>query len=76
MPEKKIAGLSFIDHKKMYEETKRLFDQLHMNVDPRTQAIELSSSVLQLGAVSYTHLDVYKRQTIYGISVEKAISRR
>ena len=52
MPEKKIAGLSFIDHKKMYEETKRLFDQLHMNVDPRTQAIELSSSVLQLGEIA------------------------
>lgn len=52
MPEKKIAGISFIDHKKMYSDTQKLFDELHIPVDPRTQAIELSSSILQLGEIA------------------------
>lgn len=52
MPEKRIAGISFIDHKKMYDDTRKLFEQLHMNVDPRTQAIELSASILQLGEIA------------------------
>lgn len=52
MPEKKIAGISFIDHKKMYSDTQKLFDELHISVDPRKQAIELSSSILQLGEIA------------------------
>lgn len=52
MPEKRIAGIPFIDHKKMYDDTRKLFEQLHMNVDPRTQAIELSASILQLGEIA------------------------
>ncbi len=52
MPEKKIAGISFIDHKKMYQDTQKLFDELHISADPKTQAIELSSSILQLGEIA------------------------
>lgn len=52
MPEKKIAGISLIDHKRMYKDTQKLFDELHVSVDPKTQAIELSSSILQLGEIA------------------------
>ena len=49
IPVKRLLGLPFVDHKKMYEETQKLFDDLHMsNIDPRAQALTVSASVIQL----------------------------
>lgn len=56
-PTHKVALLNFIDHKKMYEDTKKLFNDLDMDIDPRTICKNLSVSKLQMveiaKAVSY-----------------------
>ncbi len=49
IPVKRILGLPIVDHKKLYDDTQKLFDDLHLdNIDPRTQAMEVSASIIQL----------------------------
>lgn len=38
----------FVDNKKMYKDTKRLFEKVGIDVDPKKQVSELSSSTIQL----------------------------
>lgn len=56
-PVKRFGPLSFIDHKKMYQDTGKLFQSLGMNIDPRTIVGDLSVSKVQsmeiAKAVSY-----------------------
>lgn len=48
---------AFIDEKKMYEDTKRIFEELDINIDPRSKVNTLSVSQMQMveiaKAVSY-----------------------
>ncbi len=46
-PEKKFGPLSFIDHKKMFNETKKLFEDLNMDLNPLDIVRELSVSKVQ-----------------------------
>lgn len=49
IPVKKILGFPIVDHKKMYDDTQDLFDELHMNnIDPHAQAMTVSASIIQL----------------------------
>jgi methyl-galactoside transport system ATP-binding protein len=49
IPVKRVLGLPFVDHKKMYEDTQKLFDDLHMShIDPQAQAMTVSASIIQL----------------------------
>jgi methyl-galactoside transport system ATP-binding protein len=56
-PQRKIGPLSFVDHRKMFEDTKRLMDQLQMDIHPETRVGDLSVSHIQsmevAKAVSY-----------------------
>ncbi len=56
-PQRRIGPLSFVDHQKMYADTKRLMDELQMDIDPKTQVLNLSVSRIQsmeiAKAVSY-----------------------
>jgi methyl-galactoside transport system ATP-binding protein len=56
-PVKNFGPLPFIDHKKMYRDTRQLFESLEMNIDPRTIVGNLSVSKVQsmeiAKAVSY-----------------------
>ncbi|MDI6601339.1 MAG: sugar ABC transporter ATP-binding protein [Thermoanaerobacteraceae bacterium] len=56
-PVKNYAGISVIDDKKMYEDTKALFDELNIDIDPRDLVTTLSVSQVQMmeiaKAVSY-----------------------
>lgn len=38
----------FIDHKKMYEDTKKIFEELDINVDPKSKVATLSVSQMQM----------------------------
>lgn len=46
-PERKFGPLSFINHKKMFEDTKRLFDDLNMDLNPLEIVRNLSVSKIQ-----------------------------
>lgn len=46
-PLKKIGFLKFVDHKKMKDETVKLFDEINVNIDPEALANTLSVSKLQ-----------------------------
>jgi methyl-galactoside transport system ATP-binding protein len=52
-----IGPLAFVDEKKMYRDTKKLIDDLGMEIDPRTKVINMSVSKIQsmeiTKAVSY-----------------------
>ena len=52
-----IGPLAFVDEKKMYNDTKRLIDELGMDIDPKTKVINMSVSKIQsmeiTKAVSY-----------------------
>jgi len=49
VPAKRVLGLPFVDHKKMYDDTQKLFDDLHMtHINPRTHAMAVSASIIQL----------------------------
>jgi len=50
IPTKKVLGIfPIVDHKKMYDDTQKLFDDLHMtHIDPRAQAMTVSASIIQL----------------------------
>ena len=49
IPVKRFLGLPFVDHKKMYDDTQELFDELHMNnIEPHAQAMTVSASIIQL----------------------------
>lgn len=56
-PQVKIGPLSFVDHKKMFEDTQRLMEELQMDIHPAMRAGELSVSKIQsmeiAKAVSY-----------------------
>lgn len=56
-PQRKFGPLSFVDHGKMYADTKRLLDDLQMDIDPLTRVGDLSVSHIQsmevAKAVSY-----------------------
>jgi methyl-galactoside transport system ATP-binding protein len=56
-PVKKIGPLRFVDHKKMYRETEKLFQELDMDISPTAIAGKMSVSKIQLmeiaKAVSY-----------------------
>ncbi len=56
-PQRKIGPLSFVDHRKMFAETKRLMDDLQMDIHPETRVGDLSVSHIQsmevAKAVSY-----------------------
>ncbi len=47
-PMKKVLGfINVVDHKKMYEDTEKLLEKVHMNFDPRQKEGELSVSQMQ-----------------------------
>ncbi len=46
-PLKKILGIPTIDHEKMYENTEKLLEQVHMNFDPKAKLATLSVSQMQ-----------------------------
>lgn len=46
-PTKKMLGVDVIDHEKMYDDTKKLLDRLHMDIDPKTLVSKLSVSQIQ-----------------------------
>lgn len=46
-PMKKIGPFSFVDHKKMKEETEKLFEEIDVDIDPEELAGNLSVSKLQ-----------------------------
>ncbi|MDR1862449.1 MAG: sugar ABC transporter ATP-binding protein [Treponema sp.] len=48
VPCKKIAGIRWIEKKKMYRETVRLFEELDIHIEPRRMAGELSVAHCQL----------------------------
>jgi methyl-galactoside transport system ATP-binding protein len=56
-PVKKFGPFPLVDHKKMYQDTRKLFQSLEMNIDPRTIVGSLSVSKVQsmeiAKAVSY-----------------------
>jgi methyl-galactoside transport system ATP-binding protein len=56
-PQRKIGPLRFVDHRKMFDDTKRLMDQLQMDIQPETRVGDLSVSHIQsmevAKAVSY-----------------------
>jgi len=56
-PKKKVSGLTVVDHKKMYDDTKKLMEQLRMDINPATLVSRLSVSQIQAveiaKAVSY-----------------------
>jgi methyl-galactoside transport system ATP-binding protein len=56
-PQRKIGPLSFVDHRKMFADTKRLMDDLQMDIHPETRVGDLSVSHIQsmevAKAVSY-----------------------
>ena len=56
-PYKKVAGVKWVDEKKMYNDTKALLDKLGVKLDPRTMVGTLNASNCQLleiaRAVSY-----------------------
>ncbi len=56
-PLRKIAGVSFVDHRAMYKATQALFQNLGMTIDPETKVGDLSVSKIQsveiAKAVSY-----------------------
>jgi len=56
-PQRKIGPLSFVDHKKMYDDTKQLMEDLQLNIRPDVRTGELSVSHIQsmeiAKAVSY-----------------------
>lgn len=56
-PQRKIGPLSFVDHGKMYDETKALMDDLQLDINPKTRVGDLSVSHIQsmeiARAVSY-----------------------
>ncbi|MGN0977592.1 MAG: sugar ABC transporter ATP-binding protein [Faecousia sp.] len=57
IPYKKIGPVHWVDEKKMYEETKALFDDLDISIDPKRSMNELAAAHCQLveiaRAVSY-----------------------
>jgi methyl-galactoside transport system ATP-binding protein len=56
-PQRRFGPLSFVDHGKMYADTKRLLDDLQMDINPETRVGDLSVSHIQsmevAKAVSY-----------------------
>lgn len=46
-PTKKVLGITVVDHEKMYHDTKRLLDRLHMKIDPEILVSMLSVSQIQ-----------------------------
>jgi methyl-galactoside transport system ATP-binding protein len=56
-PVQNFGPFPFVDHKKMYQDTRKLFESLEMNIDPRTVVGSLSVSKVQsmeiAKAVSY-----------------------
>jgi len=56
-PLKKFGPFNFVDHKKMYEDSKALFKNLNLDIDPMVWVRELSASKIQsleiAKAVSY-----------------------
>lgn len=56
-PQRKIGPLRFVDHQKMFEDTKQLMDDLQMGIHPETRVGDLSVSQIQsmeiAKAVSY-----------------------
>lgn len=61
-PVKNIAGLKIVDHKKMYNDTKALMDELQMDLKPETQVSRLSVSKVQ--AIEIAKAVSYKSKVI------------
>ncbi|GLC31112.1 sugar ABC transporter ATP-binding protein [Clostridium omnivorum] len=61
-PVKNYAGLKVIDHKKMYNDTKALMDELQMDLKPETQVSKLSVSKVQ--AIEIAKAVSYKSKVI------------
>ena len=51
-PEKKVMGITFVDDKKMFEETKALYKELNMDLEPTAIPNDLSASMIQLNEVA------------------------
>lgn len=47
IPEKKILGMNFVDHKKMHEKTVKLFEELGIKMDTKALAGEISAAQQQ-----------------------------
>lgn len=61
-PVKNYAGLKVVDHKKMYNDTKALMDELQMDLKPETQVSKLSVSKVQ--AIEIAKAVSYKSKVI------------
>lgn len=61
-PVKNYAGLKVVDHKKMYNDTKALMDELQMDMKPETQVSKLSVSKVQ--AIEIAKAVSYKSKVI------------
>ncbi|MCC8065683.1 MAG: sugar ABC transporter ATP-binding protein [Clostridiales bacterium] len=48
IPYKKVAGVKWVDTKKLVNDTKQVFDRLGLNIDPKQKVAELSTSYCQL----------------------------
>lgn len=48
IPYKKKCGVKWVDYKKLYSETKAVFDHLGLDIDPKAKVAELSTAYCQL----------------------------
>ena len=48
IPYRKVLGIQWVDKRKMYEDTRKIFDQLQLNIDPKAKVSTLSTSFCQL----------------------------
>ncbi len=48
IPERKIAGISWVDMNALYKGTKEVFDRLGLDINPKQKVSELSTSYCQL----------------------------
>lgn len=48
IPYRKVAGVCWVDEKKMYNDTKAIFEKLGLNINPKVKVSTLSTSYCQL----------------------------
>jgi methyl-galactoside transport system ATP-binding protein len=48
IPHRKVLGINWVDEKKMFTDTRAIFDRLHLDINPKMKVSELSTSYCQL----------------------------